>query len=30
MLAYTYVSEGKFEMWDKPVTELLDPRDAPL
>lgn len=28
MLAYTYVSEGKFEMRDKPVPELLDPRDA--
>ena len=28
MLAYTYISPGKFELIDKPKPELQDPRDA--
>ncbi|MBQ1931011.1 MAG: alcohol dehydrogenase, partial [Lachnospiraceae bacterium] len=28
MLAYTYVDHGKFEMRDKPIPVLQDPRDA--
>ena len=28
MLAYTYISHGKFELIDKPKPELQDPRDA--
>ena len=28
MLAYTYVADGKFELLDKPVPELLEPTDA--
>lgn len=28
MLAYTYVERGKFEMREKPLPRLIDPRDA--
>ena len=28
MLAYTYISHGKFELFDKPKPELQSPRDA--
>ena len=28
MLAYTYISHGKFELIDKPKPELQSPRDA--
>ena len=28
MLAYTYISPGKFELLDKPKPELQGPRDA--
>ena len=28
MLAYTYISHGKFELIDKPKPELQGPRDA--
>ena len=28
MLAYTYISPGKFELIDKPKPELQNPRDA--
>ena len=28
MLAYTYISPGKFELIDKPKPELQSPRDA--
>ena len=28
MLAYTYISPGKFELIDKPMPELQSPRDA--
>jgi threonine dehydrogenase-like Zn-dependent dehydrogenase len=28
MLAYTYISPGKFELIDKPKPELQGPRDA--
>ena len=28
MLAYTYISHGKFELIDKPKPELQDPRDT--
>lgn len=28
MLAYTYISPGKFELIDKPKPELHDPRDT--
>ena len=28
MQAYTYIEHGKFELCEKPVPELLDPRDA--
>ena len=28
MLAYTYISSGKFELIDKPKPELQSPRDA--
>ena len=28
MLAYTYVEKGRFELQDKPVPQLIDPRDA--
>ena len=28
MLAYTYISPGKFELIDKPNPELQSPRDA--
>ena len=28
MLAYTYIEQGKFEMKDKPIPVLQDPRDA--
>lgn len=28
MLAYTYISHGKFELIDKPKPELHGPRDA--
>lgn len=28
MLAYTYISYGKFELVDKPKPELQSPRDA--
>ncbi len=28
MLAYTYISPGKFELLDKPKPELQSPRDA--
>lgn len=28
MLAYTYVEKGRFELRDKPVPQLTDPRDA--
>lgn len=28
MLAYTYISPGKFELVDKPKPELQSPRDA--
>lgn len=28
MLAYTYVERGKFELREKPLPQLIDPRDA--
>ena len=28
MLAYTYISHGKFDLIDKPKPELQDPRDT--
>lgn len=28
MLAYTYIKHGTFQMMEKPVPEIKDPRDA--
>lgn len=28
MLAYTYIKNGTFQMMEKPVPEIKDPRDA--
>lgn len=28
MLAYTYIEKGRFALTEKPIPQLIDPRDA--